>query len=231
MRSKPLRGAIVIISFVLFLPGLAVAQSGREAAGSIPEVIPVFPLPDVTLFPNTTQPFHIFEPRYRAMVADALAGDSIIGMVTLEPGFENDYEGRPPIYAVGCAGIIVASEQLADGRYNIVVKGVTRFRVLAEDQSRSYRLASVEALPEVLEDGERSLLARSRRQLEEAVIETFPGARLPPDDLADEEFVDGLALRVPMEPAERQRLLEAEGALERASALLERIRGGGRSSL
>src|SRR5688500_16208434 len=114
----------------------------------LPPVIPIFPLPNAILFPNVFLPLHIFEPRYRTMVTDALAGDRIIGMVLLKPGFEADYEGRPPIFTLGCAGVISHSEPLADGRFNIVLRGLEKFRVEGEDQSRAYRLAQVEPVPE-----------------------------------------------------------------------------------
>src|SRR4051794_30821611 len=103
----------------------------------LPPTIPIFPLPNVVLFPNVFLPLHIFEPRYRAMVADALAGDRIIGMTLLQPGFEGDYEGRPPVYAIGCAGLITHSEVLPDGRYNIVLRGLERFRIVDEDASHA----------------------------------------------------------------------------------------------
>ena len=77
----------------------------------LPPTIPLFPLPNVVLFPSVFLPLHIFEPRYREMVGDALTGDRIIGMVLLRPGWEADYEGRPPIYPVGCAGLITLSER------------------------------------------------------------------------------------------------------------------------
>src|SRR5436190_11566243 len=101
------------------------------------DLLPLFPLPNVVLFPNVFLPLHIFEPRYRELVADALAGDRIIGMVLLRPGFENNYEGRPAIYDVGCAGVITHSQPLADGRYDIVLRGMEKFRVTAEDHSRA----------------------------------------------------------------------------------------------
>src|SRR5687767_15953906 len=109
----------------------------------LPPTIPIFPLPNAVLFPNVFMPLHIFEPRYRAMVADALAGDRIIGMVLLKPGFETQYEGRPPIYEIGCAGVVTHSEALADGRYNIVLRGIEKFRITGEDRSKPYRLAQV----------------------------------------------------------------------------------------
>ena len=105
--------------------------------------LPLFPLPNVVLFPNVFLPLHIFEPRYRAMVADALEGDRLIGMVLLRPGWEGDYEGRPPVFPTGCAGLITHHERLPDGRYNIVLRGLEKFRILDEDASRSYRIARV----------------------------------------------------------------------------------------
>src|SRR5688500_5868209 len=114
----------------------------------LPPTIPIFPLPNAVLFPNVFMPLHIFEPRYRVMVADALAGDRIIGMVLLKPGFEPQYEGRPPVYAIGCAGVITHSDSLPDGRFNIVLRGIEKFRITGEDESKAYRLASVEPIPE-----------------------------------------------------------------------------------
>src|SRR5215213_7213388 len=110
----------------------------------LPPTIPLFPLPTVVLFPNVFLPLHIFEPRYREMVADALAGDRVIGMVLLRPGWETNYEGQPPVYPIGCSGVITHSERLADGRYNIVLRGVERFRIVEEDHGRSYRRAIVD---------------------------------------------------------------------------------------
>ena len=95
----------------------------------LPPTLPLFPLPNVVLFPGVFLPLHIFEARYRAMTEDALAGDRMIGMALLKPGFEAEYEGRPPIYPVGCMGLITHAERLPDGRFNIVLQGVERFRV------------------------------------------------------------------------------------------------------
>ena len=215
--------AIPLIA-VLCAPGFGTAQSESAAAVTLPTTIPIFPLQDVVLFPNSTQPLHIFEPRYRAMVADALEGDSIIGMVLLQPGNEAEYEGRPPVYAVGCAGVIISAELLPDGRYNIVLDGFVKFRVLSEDASRSYRLAEVESLPEATQLSDRPLLAQRRQQLEEALLSVSPGMQLPPSDLSDEEVVDGLSLLLPLEPADRQELLEMDSPVERALRLITHLR-------
>jgi Lon protease-like protein len=112
------------------------------------DLLPIFPLPNVVLFPGVFLPLHIFEPRYREMVADALASDRMIGMVLLRPGWQQQYEGRPPVYPIGCSGVITHVETLPDGRYNIVLRGVERFRILEEDDDRSYRRAVVEAAPD-----------------------------------------------------------------------------------
>src|SRR6187455_1781223 len=109
------------------------AVAGSASAQTLPATIPIFPLPDVVLFPDVDRPLHIFEPRYRAMVADALKGDRIIGMVLLQPGHEAEYEGRPPVYPVGCAGIITDVQELPDGRFNLVLRGFAKFRVISED--------------------------------------------------------------------------------------------------
>ena len=93
--------------------------------------ISLFPLPDVVLLPGTLLPLHIFEPRYRAMVADALEGDRRIGMAMLKPGWELS-DDPPPILPVGGAGRIVESEQFPDGRYNIVLEGEFRYRIVEE---------------------------------------------------------------------------------------------------
>jgi len=94
------------------------------------ELLPLFPLPNVVLFPNVFLPLHIFEPRYREMVADAAASDRMIGMVLLRPGWERDYEGRPPIYPIGCSGVMTHVDRLSDGRYNLVLRGLERFRIV-----------------------------------------------------------------------------------------------------
>src|SRR6266540_5148202 len=112
------------------------------------DLLPLFPLPNVVLFPNVFLPLHIFEPRYREMIADALDSDRMIGMVLLRPGWERDYEGRPPVYPVGCSGVITHVEHYRDGRYDIVLRGLDRFRIVEEDSARSYRRAIVEPAPD-----------------------------------------------------------------------------------
>src|SRR4051794_6897074 len=113
----------------------------------LPRVIPIFPLPDVVVFPQVVLPLHIFEPRYRAMMAEVRAeADPVIGMCLLQPGWEADYHGRPPLFATGCAGRVEKLEELPDGRFNILLRGMARFRVLSELSGGHYRRAEVERL-------------------------------------------------------------------------------------
>jgi Lon protease-like protein len=190
----------------------------------LPPTIPIFPLPNAVLFPNVFMPLHIFEPRYRDMVSDALAGDRIIGMVLLRAGFERDYEGRPSIFPVGCAGVITHSEPLQDGRFNIVLKGIEKFRVTDEDRSKPYRLAVIDSLPELIADVERTELHRLRQRLETllaAAVEREGGDPKFPPAVADEDLVNALAQYMGLEPLERQALLEREGVLARCHGLIE----------
>lgn len=224
MRACTSASILALFAALAVAPGLVSAQTAADVP-ALPDTIPLFPLPDVTLLPNTTQPFYIFEPRYRAMVADALASDSIIGMVALRPGFEVDYEGRPDVYEVGCVGIIIASEELPDGRYDILLRGVGRFRILGENDTQPYRLAAVEERPEA-RSADVTLLRARRAQLQQAILSAYPGAQLPPASLSDEEAINLLSLGVPLDPAQRQQLLEAHGPAERASALIRFLQAG-----
>jgi Lon protease-like protein len=202
------------------------------------DLLPLFPLPNVVLFPNVFLPLHIFEPRYREMVADALSSDRMIGMVLLKPGWQHAYEGRPPVYPIGCSGVITHVERLEDGRYNIVLRGVERFRILEEDRGRPYRLASVEPVAErPLAAEDRKALRRQRSKLEalmapaverqigaSGVVESEPragGDPMIPSGMADEDLVNALAQYLDLEPVEKQALLERHCLRSRAESLVE----------
>jgi Lon protease-like protein len=182
-------------------------------------LLPLFPLPNVVLFPGGLLPLHIFEPRYRAMTAHALEGDRRIGMVLLQPGWEPDYEGTPPIFAVGCSGVIVHSARLDDGRYNIVLRGLDRFRVVSEDHSQPYRCAEIQMIPDppLDEKGLADLVdlrARLAAQLGSSYVEPLPS-------MPDADFIHTLAQSVHLEAIEKQALLERENVCLRAQALVE----------
>ena len=185
--------------------------------------IPLFPLPNVVLFPGVYLPLHIFEPRYRTMVVDALDGDRLIGMVLLRPGFEEDYEGRPPVFGVGCAGVITHHERLPDGRFNIVLQGTERFRIQDEDHSRLYRIGHVESLAE--SPGTQPLEVRSIRQRLESLltvlVEKNRGELSIPSSMPDMDVIHALAQYLDLAPLEKQALLEKDSLLSRASALAD----------
>lgn len=209
----------MIYSLLTFV--LAFVTLAQAPPAALPAVIPIFPLQETTLFPHATRPLLIFEPRYRAMIADALKGDRIIGMVRLRPGFEAEYEGRPPIDALGCAGRIVSYEQLPDGRYTIVLQGFTRFRVTSEDQSRPYRLARVEAIADAGGAEDRFALRTSRERLEELL--SVVGIELGQAPGDDAQVIDTLAQYLEMSTERRQQLLEMDGPLRRARALIDML--------
>jgi len=193
----------------------------------LPPTVPLFPLPNVVLFPNVFLPLHIFEERYRQMVHEALAADRMIGMVLLKPGFEEEYDGTPPVYEVGCAGSITHVERLPDGRFNIVLKGSERFRIVGEDPPHGsvlYREAHVIGVPEQLDERDRELLQRQRVELEQKLAPLFTAAhsasRLP-EILSDQDLVNALAQYLALEPVEKQALLELAGPVQRARVLLE----------
>jgi Lon protease-like protein len=104
----------------------------------------------VVFFPETVLPLHVFEPRYRRLVADCLAGERRLAVVKLRPGWEKDYDGRPPVHDVGCVGEILQAEALPDGRFNILLDGRLRVRIEAEEPPGNlpYRTVKARRLPE-----------------------------------------------------------------------------------
>jgi Lon protease-like protein len=144
-------------------------------ASEFPTRFPIFPLPGVVLFPGTYLPLHIFEPRYRALTEAALAGDQVIGMVLIR-GDQDVMQRRAPIFSVGCAGRIVESERLPDGRFNLLLHGQRRFRIRCEDESTSpFRSIEAELLAdplfsELAPDVQRRL-SDARAELEARMLE------------------------------------------------------------
>ena len=178
-------------------------------------MVPLFPLPNVVLFPRVFLPLHIFEPRYREMVRDALDADRTIGMVLLRDGGAAAGAGNPAVFPTGCAGLITHCEQLPDGRYNIVLRGLYKFRIIEEDRSRSYRRASVETLAE---PDDAAGLREARRRLERLLTGTGSNLKLPAGmDGAD--LVNALSQYLEFDPIEKQALLERNGPIDRCQAL------------
>jgi len=220
VRSRSLALLVMLMALVLAVP-VGAQDASEPRRTSLPSEIPLFPLPEVVLFPGVTRPLLVFEPRYREMVADALKGNRVIGTVLLKPGFEQDYEGRPPIFEIGCAGEIEQYQEFPDGRYGILLRGLTPFRVLSENQDRAYRLARVEAVPDQApaDDLELSTL---RDRLSLALFAALPFGSEPPDPaLDDADYVNLTAQYLDMSEEARQALLERRSALERARVLVD----------
>ena len=211
------RISLFIVAFSLFWLTTTNAQAPNQG---LPATIPIFPLTDIMLFPGASRPLHIFEERYREMVADALEGDRIIGMVMLRPGYEDSYEGTPPVYEIGCAGIISNVERLPDGQYNIVLQGISRFRIENEDHSKPYRVAHVLPLSDAIDETDRDRLREQRPLLLELLSFITPGQSPTPEELPDELLVNGLAQFLGMSPVNRLDLLRQNGPLMRTENLM-----------
>jgi len=194
-------------------------------------VVRLFPLPNVVLFPQVIQPLHIFEPRYRQMTADALAGDQLIAPALLQAGWEADYEGRPAIHPVVCIGRIVGDQRLSDGRYNILLRGVSRARLVAEAVTETlYRSAQVELLAEGPAP-DADVCQRLHQQLGQVVRGWFPPKgpalqqllKLLKSELPLGALCDILSFAVPLAIDAKQELLEEVNVEQRALLLLHHL--------
>jgi uncharacterized protein len=192
--------------------------------------IPLFPLDNVVLLPEGVVPLHVFEPRYRQMMEDALAGERRIGMIAVRPEHAQEMAGDPPLYAVGCAGFVTEHQRLADGRFHLLLKATHRFRVLRElpkEEGRLYRIAEVEPLEERPGDAEAAARARdSVVELLDRLAVRLLGADRGVDApqlraLGLAQFAAGVAQAVALPTPEKQALLEAESV----EARLERLAG------
>ncbi len=186
-----------------------------------PLLLPLFPLPDTVLFPGMPLPLHVFEHRYRKMVEDSLASHRSIGMSLLKPGWEADYEGRPPIYPIGCSGTIDQHQRLEDGRYHIVLRARSRFRVLEEHEGEPYRLATVETLSD--EPGDEDALDGLRQQVLATITRVADGPRslVLQGELPHELLVNALSQSLGLSPVEKQSLLDCDTLEARYGRLLE----------
>jgi Lon protease-like protein len=140
-------------------------MSDSSGVSRLPEVVPLFPLPNVVLFPKAVLPLHIFEERYKQMTADVLRSHRQVAMSLLRPGWEKNYYGRATIEPVVCVGEILSHERLPDGRYNFLLQGHTRARVVREVGEGPYRQAELEPLVET--DASEFDLAVERRRMVE----------------------------------------------------------------
>ena len=206
---------------------------------SAPVRLPLFPVAGAILFPRSQIPLHIFEPRYRSMIEDATAGPARIGMI--QPQASGDDPAHPALYRVGCIGEIVGLEELEDGRFNVVLQGSTRFRLIAEaDVGTAYRQADVDpaafndADPEPLGLAQRSEVEREARRLGDAMGLTVDWEAV--NRLDDEMLVNAIAQVAPFDVGAKQALLEEATLDGRADLLVQLMQflragqGGGGSS-
>ena len=185
--------------------------------------LPIFPLPGAILFPRSQLPLHIFEPRYREMVRDAIDGSGRIGMI--QP-VRLDDDNKAPLYSVGCVGEIVGIEELEDGRFNIVLLGIERFRYIQDiEMDAGYRCAEVDIHafddnePSPLSLGERAEVEREARRLGDALglaVDWDAVSRLD-----DEMLVNAIAQVAPFDVGAKQALLEQPSLDGRADLLVQ----------
>ena len=196
--------------------------------------VPIFPLPEVVFFPETVLPLHVFEPRYRQMVADCLAADGWMAVVMLRAGWEKDYQGRPPVQTIAGVGEIIQAEMLADRRYNILLHGRSRIRILAEEPSegRLYRVARAVRLEEEgPKADDRTFGARlqelraAHARLLVALGQSHPDVvgRLTVAGATPGAAIDRIVSAVVPDAEVRQRLLEAVDVSDRLDLAVEAL--------
>lgn len=188
----------------------------------------VFPLPGLVLFPHAVQPLHIFEPRYRQMAADALAGDRLIALVLLQSGWEETYDATPAVHPVACLGRIAVDQLLPDGRYNLVLRGLARVRIVEElTTDKRYRVARVEVLEDEHSDDVDELMAL-RTALADLILPRVTDGPVRDQlyglfkgELPLGHLCDVLAFALPLPPEAKQQLLEVTSVTCRAKLLME----------
>jgi Lon protease-like protein len=187
----------------------------------LPSLIPIFPLPNVVLFPQVMLPLHIFEPRYRKMVRDTEAkSPPLIGMALLRGNWQEQYEGNPEIFSVGCAGEMMRVAPLPDGRFNILLQGMRRYHIREEIFTEGYRQARVEWDPPLKEDIDAGRRQELRQLLDRYLKKNEHVQKFLSDSSIDDDFfVNFFAFHLDFLPIEKQSLLEVQPLVERADRL------------
>jgi uncharacterized protein len=192
----------------------------------------LFPLPNLVVFPHVMQPLHIFEPRYRAMLEEALADDGLIGMVLLAPGWEKEYEGRPPLRAVGCLCRVATYHKTDEGSYNVLVLGLRRIVIEQElPPEKSFRVAEVRLCEDEYDEaavGERPELQRRLLEAFKRVLPEMPEAAEQLDELLGNQvslgmLTDIVAYALDIDLEFKERLLAETSVDRRAELLLEHM--------
>ncbi len=202
------------------------------SASSFSGRVRLFPLPNFVLFPHVMQPLHVFEPRYRELFEDALRGDGLIAMALLEPGWENDYEGRPALYPTACLGRISAYFQLSDGTYNVLLLGLRRVRLVRELRpARQFREAEVALCDDIYRAGPLARRRALQREFREALQRFLPGhpaAQEQLDQLLDNDvplgtLTDVIGFMLDLDVAQKHLLLHEVDVYRRAELLLAHL--------
>jgi ATP-dependent Lon protease len=192
----------------------------------------LFPLPNLVLFPHVMQPLHIFEPRYRCLLEDALATDRLIAMALLAPGWESDYEGRPPLCPMACLGRVTTYHRLKDGTYNLLLLGLQRVRVVREiAPRRPYREAKVVLCEDRYPACPQPSVRVLRKRLRDAfvrVLPLLPEAQEQIDQLLAADIplgmlTDVIGFMLEIEVGRKETLLAEPDVHRRAEMLLEHI--------
>ncbi|PYQ26283.1 MAG: hypothetical protein DMF56_25100 [Acidobacteria bacterium] len=182
-------------------------------------LLPLFPLPNLVFFPHTRLPLHVFEPRYRQLMKDVLETDSKFGIVLLQPGWESEYFGTPPVFSCGTLGTIEQAVALEDGHYNIIVRGDVRFKILDEVSRVPYRTARIVAHPEVQREAEQSYAQREwLADLSRQYLEYLPDQTDVPeiDTVNLDALTNALIMSLNLDVEEKQKLLELDNVVARA---------------
>ncbi|HEY2090357.1 MAG TPA: LON peptidase substrate-binding domain-containing protein [Thermoanaerobaculia bacterium] len=185
-------------------------------------LLPLFPLPDLVFFPNTRLPLHVFELRYRKMVSDALESDQRFGIVLLRPGWQADYQGTPAVHGCGTLGTIEQAVSLDDGRYNILVRGDVRFRIVDEVMRDPYRTARVVVQPQIAAASEDAYAQREwLADLAKQYLKFLPNQMPVPEieTVGLEALTNALIMSLNVEPEEKQKLLEIDDLIQRAEQI------------
>jgi Lon protease-like protein len=185
-------------------------------------LLPLFPLPDLVFFPSTRLPLHVFEPRYRKMVSDALEADQRFGIVLLRPGWQADYQGAPPVHRFGTLGTIEQAVTLDDGRYNLLVRGDVRFRIVDEVLRDPYRTARVIVQPQITAASEDAYAQREwLADLAKQYLQFLPNQMPVPEieTVGLESLTNALIMSLNVESEEKQKLLEIDDLIQRAEQI------------
>lgn len=206
-----------------------------ESLEAVPSAgfVPVFPLPSVVFFPRTILPLHVFEPRYRALVRDAAAGNRCFAVSLLKPGWEADYEGSPEFHETATVGRIEDLYPLEDGRFNLRLVGLKRVRLGAPVRAEPYRVVPYVVAQEIPVREDRPELAKAKVDLLAAhgcvlreMLDRTDGGIVVDERIPFETAVNGACANLPVEPWVRQSLLEIDDIGERhrrVAALLDEV--------